>query len=80
MFMDLPFKELHGLEDAQRNFERIEDVLRAQSAVGSASGYVAGATAATFHSDDTYTGGVGTTAYTINGVVAALKNLGLLEM
>lgn len=49
-----------------------------QSAVGTATGYTAGATAATFHSDDTYTGGTGTTAYTINGVVAALKNYGLL--
>lgn len=48
------------------------------SAVGSATGYAAGTTAATFHSDDTYTGNVGSTAYTINGVVAALKNLGLI--
>ena len=49
-----------------------------RSAVGTATGYGAGATAATFHSDDTYTGNTGTTAYTINGVVAALKNYGLL--
>lgn len=48
------------------------------SAAGSATGYTAGATAAAFHSDDTYTGNVGSTAYTINGIVAALKNLGLI--
>lgn len=48
------------------------------SAVGTATGYSAGATAATFHSDDKYTGNVGATAYTINGIVAALKNLGWL--
>lgn len=48
------------------------------SAVGAALGYAAGATVATFHSDDTYTGNVGATAYTINGIVAALKNLGLI--
>jgi len=48
------------------------------SAPGSATGYAAGATVATFHSDDTYTGNVGSTAYTINGLVAALKNIGLL--
>jgi hypothetical protein len=49
-----------------------------QSTIGTATGYAAGATAATFHSDDTYTGNVGSTAYTINGVVAALKRLGLV--
>jgi hypothetical protein len=49
-----------------------------QSASGTATGYTAGATGATFHSDDTYTGNTGTTAYTINGVIAALKNYGLL--
>jgi len=48
------------------------------SGVGTAAGYTAGATAATFHSDDTYTGNVGTRAFTINGIVAALKNLGLI--
>jgi len=48
------------------------------SAAGAATGYVAGATTATFHSDDTYTGNTGTTGYTINGIVAALKTLGLL--
>jgi len=48
------------------------------SAAGSATGYAAGATTATFHSDDTYTGNVGSTGYTLNGVVAALKNLGLI--
>ena len=48
------------------------------SAVGAATGFAAGTTAATFHEDDTYTGNVGSTAYTINGIVAALKNLGLL--
>jgi len=49
-----------------------------QNAVGAATGYAAGATAATFHSDDTYTGNTGATAYTINGVVHALKVYGLL--
>lgn len=49
------------------------------SAAGSATGYTAGATAATFHSDDTYTGNTGSTGYTINGIVAALKNLGLIH-
>ena len=48
------------------------------SAVGTATGYTAGTTAATFHEDDTYTGNVGTTAYTLNGVVAALTTLGLI--
>jgi hypothetical protein len=48
------------------------------SAVGSSAGYAAGTTAATFHSDDTYTGNTGTTGYTINGLVAALKSLGLI--
>lgn len=48
------------------------------SAVGSATGYTTGATVAVFHSDDTYTGNTGSTAYTINGIVAALKNLGLV--
>lgn len=49
------------------------------SAVGASTGYSAGTTTATFHSDDKYTGNVGTTAYTINGIVAALKNLGLIK-
>lgn len=49
-----------------------------QAAVGAAAGYTAGATVATFHSDDTYTGNTGTTGYTINGIVLALKNQGLL--
>jgi hypothetical protein len=49
------------------------------SAPGSATGYAAGTTTATFHSDDTYTGDVGTTAYTINGIVAALKSAGLIQ-
>lgn len=48
------------------------------SAVGAAAGFAAGATVVVFHSDDTYTGNVGATAYTINGIVAALKNLGLI--
>lgn len=48
------------------------------SAVGSATGYTAGTTVGTFHTDDKYTGNVGATAYTINGIVAALKNLGLI--
>lgn len=48
------------------------------SAVGTATGFAAGTTAVTFHSDDTYTGNVGSTAYTLNGIVAALKNLGLI--
>lgn len=80
MMFALPHKVLHRLEDAQQNFERLEDALRAQASVGSATGYTAGSTAATFHSDDTYTGGVGTTGYTINGLVARMKTLGLLEM
>lgn len=50
------------------------------SAVGTATGYTAGGTAATFHSDDTYTGNVGTTGYTINGIVAALKTIGWLKL
>lgn len=49
------------------------------SAAGAATGYTAGTTAATFHSDDKYSGNVGTTGYTINGIVAALKNLGLIH-
>ena len=48
------------------------------SATGTATGYAAGTTAATFHEDDTYTGNSGTTKYTVNGIVAALKSLGLL--
>ena len=75
----LPHKELHSLVDAQENFEAIEGRFWAQTGVGSATGFTAGSTAATFHSDDKYTGGTGTTGYTINGLVAALKNLGLLE-
>lgn len=49
------------------------------SATGGATGYAAGTTSGTFHEDDTYTGNVGTTKYTINGIVAALKNLGLIK-
>jgi hypothetical protein len=48
------------------------------NAVGSSSGYSEGSMSATFNSDDKYTGNVGSTAYTINGIVAALKNLGLI--
>jgi len=48
------------------------------SAVGSNVGYDAGTHSTTFHSDDIYSGDVGSTAYTINGIVAALKNIGLL--
>jgi hypothetical protein len=51
---------------------------RNQSAAGAAAGYTAGATAGTFHTDDTYTGNTGATGYTVNGIVAALKNLGLI--
>jgi hypothetical protein len=50
-----------------------------QGTTGSAIGYTTGSTTATFHSDDTYTGNTGTTAYTINGIVAALKTYGLLR-
>lgn len=46
--------------------------------VGTSTGYTAGSTTGTFHTDDKYTGNVGTTAYTVNGIVAALKNLGLI--
>lgn len=45
---------------------------------GFGGGGFGGATAGTFHTDDKYTGNVGTTAYTINGMVAALKAYGLL--
>lgn len=48
------------------------------SAVGTNVGYAAGTHSTTFHSDDTYSGDVGSTGYTINGIVAALKNMGLL--
>lgn len=53
-------------------------VVTQPSAVGAAAGYTAGTTVATFHSDDVYSGNTGTTKYTINGIVAALKGLGLL--
>lgn len=49
------------------------------STVGTATGYTAGTTAATFHEDDTYTGNTGTTAYTINGLINNLKTLGLIK-
>lgn len=49
------------------------------SAVGTAAGYTAGATVGTFHTDDTYSGNTGATSYTINGIVAALKGLGLIH-
>lgn len=48
------------------------------SATGTATGYSAGSTPATFNSDDTYDGGVGGTAFTINGLVLALKAAGIV--
>lgn len=57
---------------------RNDGVSIVQAVTGTATGYTAGATTGTFHTDDSYTGNVGTTKYTVNGVVAALKNLGLI--
>lgn len=49
------------------------------AAAGVTSGHTAG-TGATVADDSTFTGGVGTTAYTIGDVVKALKELGKLAM
>lgn len=49
-----------------------------QSTVGTATGYTAGATTGTFHTDDKYSGNTGSTGYTINGIVNVLKTVGIL--
>ena len=43
-----------------------------------ATGFTAGGPSNTVHADATFTGGIGTKAYTISDIVRALKNLGLL--
>ena len=48
-----------------------------QSGTGETSGFTAG-TGTTTRADSTFTGTVGSTAYTISDIVKALKNLGLL--
>jgi hypothetical protein len=48
-----------------------------QSGTGEATGFVAGSNTAV-NDDSTFTGNVGSTAYRINDIVKALKNLGLL--
>lgn len=69
------------LSDLRQSSDGVNDVSylgRAQSSAGTATGYSAGTTAVTFHSDDKYTGNIGANGYTINGIVAALKTVGIL--
>lgn len=49
-----------------------------QNTTGTTTGFVANSSANATYNESTYTGGVGTTAYTVGDVVRALKNLGLL--
>jgi hypothetical protein len=49
-----------------------------QNTTGTTTGFVANSSANASYNESTYTGGVGTTAYTVGDVVRALKNLGLL--
>ena len=48
-----------------------------QNGTGETSGFVAG-TGTAVNNDSTFTGNVGGTAYRINDIVKALKNLGIL--
>lgn len=49
-----------------------------QNTAGTTTGYTANASANTVYSGSTFTGGIGTTAYTLTDIVRALKTLGLL--
>lgn len=51
---------------------------RPKVTTGQTSGYTAGTTAA--HTDGTFTGGIGTTAYTIGDLVRFLKVNGIIPL
>lgn len=53
------------------------DILIGYSQTGNVSGFAAGA-GTTSKSDSVWTGGNGSTAYTVGDVVAALKKIGIL--
>lgn len=53
--------------------------LEPQSTTGTVDGFTAGS-GDSANDDSTYTGDIGTTAYTVGDIVRALKNVGILEM